>query len=55
MYQCMKILICQRFYKTAEDTQAKLDVFYTVGRLTDEEYKELTALATTMYTDAATA
>lgn len=55
MYQCMKILICRRFYKSAEDAQDKLDVFYTVNRLTDEEYTELTALVATMYTGAARA
>lgn len=49
MYKSMKTLIGRKFYKTAEQAQKKLDVFYAVNRLTDEEYTELTALVETVY------
>lgn len=52
MYKCMKILIGRKFYKTAEAAQNKLDVFYAVERLNDEEYMELTTLVNTTYGDA---
>lgn len=49
MYKSMKTLITRKFYKTAEAAQKKLDVFFAVNRLTDEEYTELTALVETVY------
>lgn len=49
MYKSMKILITRHFYKSAEVAQNKLDVFFAVNRLTDEEYTELTALVETVY------
>lgn len=49
MYKSMKILIGKKFYKTAELAQKKLDVFYAVNRLTDDEYTELTVLVETVY------
>lgn len=49
MYKSMKILITRHFYKTAENAQNKLDVFFAVNRLTDDEYTELTALVETVY------
>lgn len=49
MYKSMKTLITRHFYKNAETAQKKLDVFYAVNRLSDEEYTELTALAQTVY------
>ena len=49
MYKSMKILIGKKFYRTAEQAQNKLDVFFTVNRLTDEEYQELTALVVEVY------
>ncbi len=49
MYKSMKTLIGEKFYKTAELAQKKLDVFYAVNRLTDDEYTELTALVETVY------
>lgn len=53
MYKSMKILINRHFYKTAEIAQKKLDVFYAVNRLTDDEYTELTALVATVYGEEA--
>ena len=49
MYNSMKRLISRKFYKTADEAQNKLDVFYAVNRLTDEQYTELTALVQTTY------
>jgi hypothetical protein len=49
MYKSMKTLITRKFYKTAELAQKKLDVFYAVNRLTDEEYQELTTLVVEVY------
>ena len=49
MYKSMKILIGKKFYRTAEQAQNKLDVFFACNRLTDEEYEELTALVGTVY------
>lgn len=49
MYKSMKILLTRHFYKTGEIAQKKLDVFYAVNRLSDDEYTELTALVETVY------
>lgn len=49
MYKSMKTLITRKFYKTAEAAQKKLDVFFMVNRLTDEEYQDLTALVVEVY------
>ena len=49
MYKGMKILIGKHFYKTEDAAQNKLDVFFTVNRLSQEEYEELTALVNTVY------
>lgn len=51
MYNAMQRLISRKFYKTAEEAQLKLDVFYAVNRLTDEQYTELTALVSTAYAE----
>lgn len=49
MYKSMKTLITRKFYKTADAAQKKLDVFYAVNRLTDDEYQDLTALVVEVY------
>lgn len=49
MYNSMKILINRRYFKDYETAQKKLDVFYTVGRLSDDEYVELSSLAKSKY------
>ena len=49
MYKSMKTLITRKFYKTAELAQKKLDVFYAVNRLSDDEYQERTALVVEVY------
>ena len=49
MYNTMKKLVQKKFYKTAGAAQDKIDVFFAVGRLTDEEYTELSALIAKVY------
>lgn len=49
MYKSMKTLITRKFYKSAEAAQKKLDVFFAVNRLTDEEYQDLTSLVVEVY------
>lgn len=49
MYNVMKTLITNKYYLAKEDATVKLDVFYAMNKLTDEEYLELTQLAETMY------
>lgn len=49
MYKSMKALITRHFYKNGEAAQKKLDVFFAVNRLSQEEYEELTALVVTVY------
>lgn len=49
MYNIMTKLINKRFYKTREEAQQKCDVFYAVGRITDEQYTELCALIGSVY------
>ena len=52
MYSAMKRLISRKFYKTVEDAQNKIDVFYACNRLSDEQYTELTELVMTSYVSA---
>lgn len=49
MYNIMTKLINKRFYANAEDAQNKIDVFFAVGRITDEQYSELAALIEQVY------
>lgn len=51
MYNTMKKLIEKKFYKTAEAAQDKIDVFFAVGRLTDEQYTNLSLLVQEMYAE----
>lgn len=49
MYTTMKKLIQKKFYKTAAAVLDKIDVFFAVGRLTDEQYTELDLLIREVY------
>lgn len=49
MYNAMKKLIEKHFYKTKEEAQDKIDVFFACNRLTDEEYADLSALIEEVY------
>jgi hypothetical protein len=51
MANIMTKLINKKFYATAEDAQVKLDVFFAVGRLTDVQYTELSALIAETYSN----
>ena len=51
MYNAMKRLIVREFYKTADEAQNKLDVFYAVNRLSNEQYTELTKLVVGSYSE----
>ena len=51
MYKAMKTLIGKKFYKDAETTQNKLDVFFAANRLTEEEYLELSAMVQDVYSE----
>ena len=51
MYNAMKRLIARKFYKTADEAQNKLDVFYAVNRLSDEQYTELTKFVVETYSE----
>ena len=52
MYNAMKRLISRKFYKTADEAQNKIDVFYACSRISDEQYTELTELVMTSYVSA---
>lgn len=51
MYNIMTKLINKRFYKAREEAQQKCDVFYAVGRITDEQYTDLCALIESVYAE----
>jgi hypothetical protein len=42
---------CDVFYSTREGAQQKCDVFFAVGRITDEQYTELCALIESVYAE----
>lgn len=51
MYNIMTKLINKRFYKPREEAQQKCDVFYAVGRITDDQYTDLCALIESVYAE----
>ena len=54
MFNSMKKLIEKKFYKTAEEAQEKLDVFFAMNRLDIDQYAELTMLIGELYAEEAT-
>lgn len=44
LYKVLKNMIVKKNYNSKEELQTKLDVFYATGRLTQEQYEELTAM-----------
>ena len=44
MYNILKRMIEQKNFETKEELQAKLDVFYAMNRIKEDEYTELTNL-----------
>lgn len=53
MFNVMQKLISKKFYITQEEAQDKIDVFYAVNRLTDDQYVELTELVVASYAEVA--
>lgn len=51
MYEILRKLISKKFYKTKEEAQMKVDVFYSTNRLTDEEYADLCTLIEEKYAE----
>ena len=47
----LKRLITKKFYKEKSEIDYKLDVFYATGKITAEEFTELTILLNDTYVD----
>lgn len=45
----MTNLITKKFYDNKEEAIAKLDVYFAMNRISEEEYAELAMLAETVY------
>lgn len=50
----MTNLIEKRFYKTKEEAMAKLDVYFAMSRISEEEYATLVVLVESTYSDPVT-
>lgn len=44
-------LIVKKYYANKEDIENKLNVFYAMSKISDEEYSELTLLVEDTYTE----
>lgn len=47
--ELLKKLIVKKYYKEKSDIENKLNVFYAMSKITDEEYSELTLLVEDTY------
>lgn len=47
----MTNLINKKFYKTKDEAIAKLDVYFAMNRISEEEYATLSLLAEEVYTE----
>ena len=47
----MENLIKKKFYKTKDEAIAKLDVYFAMNRISEEEYATLTLLAEETYAE----
>lgn len=47
--ELLKKLIVKKYYKEKLDIENKLNVFYAMSKITDEEYSELTLLVEDTY------
>lgn len=47
----MENLINKKFYKTKDEAIAKLDVYFAMNRISEEEYATLTLLAEEVYAE----
>ncbi len=48
----MTNLINKKYYVTKDDAVAKLDVYFAMSRISDDEYAELVILAEAVYAEA---
>lgn len=51
--ELLKRLITKKYYKKKTDIENKLNVFYAMSKITDEEYSELTLLVEDTYAEEA--
>lgn len=49
--ELLKKLIVKKYYKEKTDIENKLNVFYAMNKISDEEYSELTLLVEDTYTE----
>nr|DAP17082.1 MAG TPA: Styelin [Caudoviricetes sp.] len=49
--ELLKKLIAKKYYKEKADIENKLNVFYAMSKITDEEFAELTLLVEDTYVD----
>ena len=47
--ELLRKLIVKKYYKEKSDIENKLNVFYAMSKITDEEYSELTLLVEDTY------
>lgn len=52
--ELLKKLIVKKYYKEKVDIENKLNVFYAMSKITDEEYSELTLLVEDTYIEVET-
>lgn len=49
--ELLKKLISKKYYKEKSDIENKLNVFYAMSKISDEEYSELTLLVEDTYVE----
>ena len=49
--ELLKKLIVKKYYKEKTDLENKLNVFYAMSKISDEEYSELTLLVEDTYVE----
>lgn len=49
--ELLKKLIAKKYYKEKADIENKLNVFYAMSKISDEEYSELTLLVEDTYAE----
>lgn len=49
LIQLLNNLINKKYYKNKEDIENKLNVFYAMNKITDEEYSDLTIKVDEVY------
>ena len=52
--ELLKKLITKKYYKEKADIENKLNVFYAMSKISDEEYSELTLLVEDTYKEETT-